>query len=330
MDIQEIDQRDEAQVRRHWEIGRDAEAHRPYDFYTPWEQAWRSFTQPRDDVETVLLGAFEDDVMQGSARIDLNLHDNTHMATAAYHTHPDRQRHGIGRGLVESSLDVARSRGRTLLVTEAYAPVGDTSPALLFAESMGFRTAIVDGMKVVDLVETERLWDELEARTTPRHQDYRIVTWRDRVPDELVPSYCWLNETFFSEAPMGELDIKPEVWDEDRVRKREDRNAHQRRHDVSAAAVAGDGTMVGFTEVSVSQAAPRRGIQSGTIVSREHRGHALGMAIKLANHRQIREHFPQCRVLLTGNADVNAPMNAVNDALGYREVERCLEMQRPL
>jgi hypothetical protein len=35
-------------------------------------------------------------------------------------------------------------------------------------------------------------------------------------------------------------------------------------------------------------------------------------------------------VLLTGNADVNAPMNAVNEALGYREVERCVELQRDL
>lgn len=330
MDIREIDQRNQAQVKQHWEIGRDAEAHRPYDFYTPWEQAWRTFTLARDDLETVLLGAFEDGVMQGSARIGLNLHDNTHMATVGYHTQPGRQRQGIGRALAERSVDVARSRGRRLLVTEAFAPVDDTSPGLLFAESMGFTIAMADGMKLVDLVDTESSWDDLVAQTTPRHQDYRIVTWRDHVPDELVPSYCWLNESFFSEAPMGELDIKPEVWDADRVLKREERNAHQRRHDVSAAAVTGDGTMVGLTEVSISEAAPRRGLQSGTIVSREHRGHALGLAVKLANHRQLREHFPACRVLLTGNAHVNAPMNAVNDALGYREVERCLEMQRPL
>jgi hypothetical protein len=52
------------------------------------------------------------------------------------------------------------------------------------------------------------------------------------------------------------------------------------------------------------------------------------MAIKLANHRQVREAWPELRTLLTGNADVNAPMNVVNDALGYREIERCVEMQK--
>ena len=76
--------------------------------------------------------------------------------------------------------------------------------------------------------------------------------------------------------------------------------------------------------------APHWGFQSGTIVAPEHRGRRLGLAVKVANHRRLREHFPECRVLVTGNADVNAPMNAVNEALGYREVERCLEMQRAI
>jgi hypothetical protein len=42
------------------------------------------------------------------------------------------------------------------------------------------------------------------------------------------------------------------------------------------------------------------------------------------------ERWDATRMLVTGNADVNGPMNAVNEALGCREVERCLEMQRVL
>jgi hypothetical protein len=52
--------------------------------------------------------------------------------------------------------------------------------------------------------------------------------------------------------------------------------------------------------------------------------------MKVANHRRLRARFPRCLILMTGNADVNAAMNAVNEALGYREVERCIEMQRPI
>ena len=46
--------------------------------------------------------------------------------------------------------------------------------------------------------------------------------------------------------------------------------------------------------------------------------------------RAVRAAFPDCRYVFTANAGVNAPMNAVNDALGFRDVERALEMQRRL
>jgi GNAT superfamily N-acetyltransferase len=244
--------------------------------------------------------------------------------------HPDRQRQGIGRALAETSYDLAARRGRRVMQTETYAPVADSSSGLLFAEALGFQAALVDGMKLVDLPATEHLWDALAQRAAPLHADYRIRTWIDVVPDELLAGYCRLNEQFFEQAPMGELDVEAEVWDADRVRTRERHNARVGRHDLYAGAVAADGTLIGITDVAVNDHTPHWGFQSGTLVAPEHRGHRLGLAIKVANHRQVRRHFPDCRVLLTGNADVNAPMNAVNEALGYREVERCIELQRGL
>ena len=149
------------------------------------------------------------------------------------------------------------------------------------------------------------------------------------MPDELVDDYCALNEAFFDEAPMGEMEIEPEKWDRKRVEEREARNLRTGPARAGGrGALAPDGTMVALTEVMVNERVTWRGFQSGTLVDPEHRGHHLGLAIKLANHRQVRTTYPRLRLLLTGNADVNAPMNAVNDALGYREVERCVEMQK--
>jgi GNAT superfamily N-acetyltransferase len=330
VDIREIDSCDLTLVRRFWEIGKAAEADRPHDFYPAWESAWVSYSQGRDDCDTVLLGAFDDEVMWGAARVDLSRYDNLHLASATYYTHPERQRRGIGRALAETSYDVARRDGRQMMFTEAYTLLGESSPGLLFGKALGFTTALEDGMKVVDLVETEPTWEQLDARVSGAHAGYRIVTWRDSVPEEYVEDYCRLGEMFLDEIPTGELDVEPEKWDRDRVRAREQRNARESRHDCSAGAVAADGRLVALTEVIVGDYAPWRGVQSGTLVAPDHRGHRLGLAVKLANHRQLREQFPECRVLLTGNADVNAPMNAVNEALGYREVERCVEMQRDL
>lgn len=331
MDIGEIDPHDETLLRAHWEIGKAADNQsRHFDFYTSWEAASQTLTQQRDDLDVVLLGAFVDGVMRGSAQVEHSLHDNLHSAHVTYYVHPAWQRRGLGRGLAEASYDVARTRGRRTLSGFVYSPLAEKSPGILFAEAMGFTEALADAMKVVDLVETEHLWDALEAATEPRRAGYRIVTWRDHVPEAHIAGYCRLNELFFAEAPMGELEVEPERWDAERVHHREQRNERAGRHDLAAGALAPDGSLVGVTEVGINRHEPGRGFQSGTLVAPEHRGHALGLAIKLANHRQIREHFPQCRILMTGNADVNAAMNAVNDALGYREVERCIEMYRPL
>jgi GNAT superfamily N-acetyltransferase len=329
VEIRELDPTDEALVHRHWEIGRDAEAaSRPYDFYPPWETVRLTVQEGRDDVRFVLLGAFDGDTMVGAARTDVSLLDNLHSAYSSIHVDPAHQRRGFGRALDGACVAAARANGRRLLMTEAFAPPGADSAGLLFAQAMGYVAGIEDGMKVVDMMETEPTWDALEERAASRQGDYRIVTWVDHVPDELVDDYCVLNEAFFAEAPIGEMEIEAEKWDRKRVDEREARNTRTGRHELAAAALSPDGRMVALTEVMVNERVTVRGFQSGTLVDRNHRGHHLGLAIKLANHRQVRATYPDLRILLTGNAGVNAPMNAVNDALGYREIERCVEMQK--
>jgi len=329
VEIRDIDLADETLVHRHWEISRAADAaSRPYDFFPPWETVWLTYRNGRDDIAFHLHGAFDGDRMVGAARTDVSLLDNLHAAWAEVAVDPAHLRQGVGRALEERCVETARSNGRRVLMTEAYAPPVGDSTGLLFAKAMGYAVGIEDGMKVVDLPETEPLWDSLEERASARRGDYRIVTWADHVPDELVEDYCVLNEAFFEEAPIGAMEIEPEKWDRARVQERESRNQATGRRELAAGALTPDGRLVAVTEVVVNTRVTTRGFQSGTLVQRAHRGHHLGLAVKVANHRQVRAAYPELRVLLTGNADVNAPMNAVNDALGYREIERCVEMQK--
>ncbi|NUR09005.1 MAG: GNAT family N-acetyltransferase [Nocardioidaceae bacterium] len=331
MEIREVDVHDEPSLHRYWEIGKLADAaSRPYDFFAPWESARMSYVHGRDDVRFELLGAYDGSTMVGAGRVDLNLLDNLHAAYVEVWVDPSWQRRGVGRALEAECVQVARSQARRTLMTEAYAPIGQESPGTRFAEATGYAPGLEDAMKVVDLVETEPTWAALEAKAAEAVGDYRVVTWRDHVPDEYLDDYCRLNEMFFDEAPTGEMDVQNEVWDAQRVAAREERNRLTGRHELSAGAVSPDGRLVAVTEAIVNVRAAQRGHQSGTLVEPAHRGHRLGLAVKLANHRQIREAFPQCRVLLTGNADVNAPMNAVNTQLGYRDVERCVELQKTL
>ena len=180
----------------------------------------------------VLLGAFDGDTLWGAARIDHPMHDNLHSATAEIYTHPDRSRRGIGRALAEASYDVARTRGRRVLTAEAYAPVGETSAGVLFGAAMGFEEALVDGMKVVDLrgdrAAVGRPGGAGGAAARGLHGGDLAGPRPRRAGRGLLPAQRDVHQ----EAPMGELEVEPERWDESRVREREERNLRQGRRDM--------------------------------------------------------------------------------------------------
>lgn len=331
MDIREVDRGDETALHRVWEIGQLAEdATRPFDFHVPWEAARVTYTKGRTGLRNVLLAVHDGDAMVGRAYLGYPELDNTHLVHAEIAVDPRRWRRGVGSAALAAAEERARRDGRRTLVLEAYAPLEGDSPGLAFALAHGYHPAIEDRMKVVDLPATEPTWAALEAEVRRRSAGYTLVEWTDRVPEEHVAGYCRLNEAFNEQAPLGELDLEAEVWTEERVRARNEQSRRGGRRELAVAALAPDGSMAGITEVVLSDHAPHRGFQSGTLVLPEHRGRGLGLLMKLRNHRRLRSHYPACAVLMTGNAGVNVAMNAVNERLGYREVERCFGLQKEL
>jgi hypothetical protein len=75
--------------------------------------------------------------------------------------------------------------------------------------------------------------------------------------------------------------------------------------------------LAGFTRVSVPHDTTRAVGQWDTIVLREHRGHRLGMLLKVANLQLLDEAGPGHPSVLTWNAEENRPMLAVNEAVGF-------------
>lgn len=326
-----MDRSDEGALHRFWEIGKLADgATRPYDFHVPWESARAAYTEGRAGFRNVLLGVHDAGAMVGRASLGYPDLDNTHMAYGDIAVDPAHWRRGLGSAVLEAAQDRARRDGRRTLVVEAFAPVGADGPGLAFARARGYRPALEDRIKVVDLVATEPTWSSLEEEARRRAAGYTLVEWADRVPDEHVIDYCRIQEAFLEQMPLGELDLEPEVWTEERVRTRNEESRRGGRRELVVAALAPDGAMVGLTEAVLNDHAPHRGFQSGTLVMPEHRGHALGLLMKLRNHRRLRADHPECTALMTGNAGVNAAMNAVNERLGYRDVERCVELQKDL
>lgn len=337
MEISELDVADpghEAALHRWWQVAdavdRDG---RPWSWYLTWESLLQTFRTPTAAWTRTVLAAYDGGELVGGAHLQLPQLDNLHVAHVWVFVAPGRRRQGTGSMLLDRALAEATAQHRDTLLGAVTVPQGHEPgavPGFAFAERHGFRAGISEGQKLLDLPATEPIWDALAAEAAPHHRDYRLVTWVDVQPAELVDGYCALNEAFNEEAPTGDLDVEKEVWDEARVRDRERVFRETGRHEVATAAVASDGTVAGLTEIMLSEFSPERALQGGTIVSPGHRGHRLGLAMKVANQRALRERFPAVRRVITGNADVNVHMNAVNDRLGFREVELSVEMQRKL
>ncbi|MCW2607765.1 MAG: GCN5-related N-acetyltransferase [Frankiales bacterium] len=269
----------------------------------------------------LVLATDDDDAALGALRVELPLADNTHLAYAEVHVHPARRRRGVGTALLGEAERQAREAGRTLLTTdldEAPALV-DRSPGRAFLQGAGFREALREVRRDLALPVPPARLDALEAGALPHAAGYEVLGWADRCPDALVDARAELGRVMSVDAPLGEMDWHEEAWDAARLRERERLAAEQGRSLVVAAARhTASGALVGFTEVVVRPALPQQVEQWETLVLRAHRGHRLGLLLKLAVLRRLARSHPGARQVVTTNAETNAPMIAVNEALGYR------------
>ncbi len=325
MRIEQVDPRDDADFGRWFSV-----LHAVEQDTRPGEPGWQVRDQQamavagRDrstavDELVTLLVAVEGDVVLGVGRLLLNVLDNTERAGALALVHPDHRRAGVGSALLAELLERARAEGCTTAAGEIDEPEGlaGRSPARAFAEAHGFTCALMETRRDLQLpADPERL-AQVAAAASPNAVGFELRSYRDRCPDDLLEGRAALGTAMSVMYPAGDLEVEAEVWDADRIRRTEQGFADMGRHYFAAVALR-DGVSVAFTELGLNVVAPERAFQWDTLVLPEHRGRRLGTVLKLAVLDELQRTSPQTRLVSTWNADVNAPMIAVNEALGFR------------
>lgn len=273
--------------------------------------------------------AVDDGHVVGSAELTAPLRDNPAYLDLDVCVPVPHRRRGVGTVLYERILRRAGELGRTTLGVEIHQPFDAPDvPGQAFAARHGFVHRQSEIRRLLHLPVAPSLLDDLWAEASRRAAGYEVRTWTDACPDEYAEQYAYLKSLLTTEAPMGDLEYDAEVWDVDRLREQERETKDQGRTLVTAVAVATDGSLAGHTQIGVPGHDPGVTYQWDTLVLPAHRGHRLGLALKVANLRALAERFPEARWMNTWNAAENAPMVAVNDALGFRPVERLEEWQR--
>ncbi len=327
VDIEQINPRNEAALRAWWEVGHAATAERPGKPWPLWEQSRVALPADNPERGITLLGAIDGREMVGAGLLTRTLKDNLHSAMAFAWTRPDRTREGIGRRIVSELELIAAGDGRTTIQSEAYLPPGGSAGAEHFATAMGYAVASRESIKELTLTDFADRRDALAVEAGAA-RDYRILTFDTVCPDEHLESFGRLLGMLMDEVPLGELDLGASEWSPERIRAAEQRLVDIGRHSHTALAIAPDGAVAGVSDVRIDDDDPVHGQVGITIVDPAHRGHRLGLALKLATHDLAVATYPELVVLDTSNAEVNAWMNAVNEALGYRTIETLLELQK--
>jgi len=244
--------------------------------------------------------------------------ENRKVAMLSMMVHPGSRRSGCGRALLRHAADRARQHGRVLLTGEA----AEDSPGSAFARAAGAQQEITEVRRrlVLNDIPPGRL-PSLRAQAEPSAAGYELRSWAGAAPADRQGAVAEIYAE--AEDMPHEEGREPQHWDVERVRMDEHRAAVQGLQNYTVAAVRpGDGRLAGLTRLAVDPGDPGWGFQELTVVARADRGHRLGLLMKVAMLELLAEREPGLTRIITGNADANRHMIAINDALGFTVLDR--------
>ncbi len=242
--------------------------------------------------------------------------DNRHLVMGGVVVHPHHRRCGHGSAMVEELVRHTAALDRTTIWSDC----GEDDPgAAAFLKLQDFSYASHEARRYQRLAEVDH--SQIRRRGEEAQKaaaDYDLV--RTRVPTdpevlaELVEVTAAIND-----APMGDLNFEHEKFDLQRLQDSEfSAQVKGLRLYRVFARHRRTGAVGGHTVLGVQPRRPAWGMQGDTAVHRDHRGHRLGLLLKIDMMAWMADTEPQLEVVETWNNADNSYMVNVNEAIGYR------------
>jgi GNAT superfamily N-acetyltransferase len=250
----------------------------------------------------------------GYCHITLPAKENLSMAFCALTVTLDQRRTGTGTALLSQCAAVARAAGRTRLAGSAF----DDTPGAAFAKAKGAASGHAEILRTLTI--TAETPDRLAALRPAAEQaaaGYELLSWRGLPPEEHLSQLAVVRQSM-QDAPMNK-GVEPTVWDADRVREVEENAAAFGLDSFTVVARhVASGDLAAYTQVALAPGMPEWAAQQVTVVPPTHRGHRLGLLVKIEMMDVLARQAPEVRYVITGNAGQNKYMIAINEQLGYK------------
>ena len=291
----------------------------------------------REHAPRRLFGVRIDGRIVGRAYYERNVADDDRVAWSTVEVLPDQRRRGIGTALADTVEQLARSDSRQRLLVYVVSPDGPgdrltaatgfgtvplANPEVRFLLSRGFTLEQIErGSRLALPLDGERLRDWVAEASERAGDDYAVHSWVGRVPERWRDDMATLFTRMSTDAPSAGLAEPEDPWTAQRVSDDDDRHEANPRTVLTAVVEhVPSGRLVGYTSLSVPPEVDRAVSQEDTLVLREHRGHRLGMLLKVANLDILQRERPGHPSVITFNAEENRHMLQVNEDVGFTPI----------
>lgn len=234
----------------------------------------------------------------------------------------EREAITTGCDTLQSFVLHGEAAGETLLARAGVGTVPQADAGVRFMRRRGYDLEQVEHWNLLDLPFDRQALAALYAEAVAfAGEEYRVHTWAGSSPEMWMESLVSLANGMERDVPRGELVVSTPGWTAERYRQEEAREAEGGRRALTAAVEhVPSGRLVGQTHLSLPSDVARPVQQTVTVVLDEHRGHRLGLLLKIANLLQLAVESPEATLVVTTNAAENRHMLAINERLGFRSV----------
>ncbi len=224
------------------------------------------------------------------------------------------RRHGIGTMWAKLVLGIMQDWDSRVLTLDTEEDDGHE-----FLRWLGAEQKSIGAENRLDLTEVD--WDMVQRWVTEggaKSPDTRLVFHENRVPEEIWAEYCPAMSAMLNTMPFDDLDHGDIVFTPEMQRERYDFMDKTGGAHHTVLTREPDGSISSVTDIGYQPAQADRVFQYFTGVRPDCRGRGLGKLIKATMLQYIRQAYPEAHWVITGNANSNDPMLAINRRLGFK------------
>ncbi len=260
--------------------------------------------------------ALKDDQVVGLLTLNLPVQQNGYVATTCVYVVPEQRREGIGRLLLQQAAAECQAHGITLLQGES-----SSSASHAFAMAFGATVGSQSQEKRLSMsAVNEMMLEQWTGSASRKNPDFTIHTFTGLFSEDATKLACYahLYTEIANQAPFEELEGTGKEFTVYSLRIEDQEHKQMGITLLTKVIIAPDATLCGLTEISYHPEWSGRAVQGLTGVREPYRGRGLGKWLKADMLQTIRRQYPSVAFISTLNANVNAPMQAINGQLGFR------------